>query len=101
MLLFHKKQDINSKIENFKRVVGELPENWKNYFKKIEKGFKPLTKLENVVVMSIKDDKELINIIAKDERLKKVILKAEKYHIVVESYKVPYVESILKEYGYF
>jgi hypothetical protein len=97
----NKKEDVNSKIENFKRVVGELPENWKNYFKKIEKGFKPLTKLENVVVMSIKDDKELINIIAKDERLKKVILKAEKYHIVVESYKVPYVESILKEYGYF
>lgn len=96
-----KKEDVKSKIDNFKRVAGELPENWKNYFDKIIKGFNPLEKIENRVVFKIRDDKELINIIANDERLKKVILKAEKYHIVVDAYHLPYVESILKEYGYF
>ena len=96
-----KKEDVKSKIDNFKRVAGELPENWKNYFDKIIKGFNPLEKIENRVVLKIRDDKELINIIANDERLKKVILKAEKYHIVLDAYHLPYVESILKEYGYF
>ena len=96
-----KKEDVTSKIDNFKRVAGELPENWKNYFDKIIKGFNPLEKIENRVVLKIRDDKELINIIANDERLKKVILKAEKYHIVIEAYHQLYVESILKEYGYF
>lgn len=52
-------------------------------------------------VLKLDQDKNLINIITKEERLSNIILKAEDFHILIKEEDLNTFSNILKEYGYF
>ncbi|MBF0243446.1 MAG: hypothetical protein HQK64_13355, partial [Desulfamplus sp.] len=61
----------------------------------------PLTPKTSLVVYEIQPNSELVNLIAKDAVLRKYILKAEKYHIVLDTANRAKVKKRLEEFGFF
>ena len=93
--------EIKEKINDFKSIVGKLPENWQTFFDEIIENAYPIDELDNYKIFKIKNNPELIRTIARDEILKKWIIKAEQFHIIVlekDEYKV---KKRLRQLGYF
>lgn len=95
-------KDIDFKIELFDQHISDNPpDNWKNFIHDITAKKNPLIKKGNMCVFKLKDNQELIDLIAQDELLRKVILIAEDYHIIVLDYNVIMVQRRLEEFGFF
>jgi hypothetical protein len=96
------KEDIQQKVIFFKEYISSNPPQiWQDFLNDILKRINPLTIEENIVVCKLTPDKELISLIATDTILKKYILKAENYHILIESAHVNKIKKRLGELGYF
>jgi hypothetical protein len=62
----------------------------------------PFDEVEEMKIFKIpSDNNALIRIIAKDAMLKKLIIKAEGYHILVPKDNVSKFKKRLQEFGYF
>lgn len=93
---------LREKIEEFRKIVGVvLPEFWTDFFEELTSKADALTKVEDIIVLQLKPDKELIGIVGRDEELKKLILKAEGFYILLKEENRERVVEILKSYGYF
>ncbi|MCP4347179.1 MAG: hypothetical protein GY795_16835 [Desulfobacterales bacterium] len=61
----------------------------------------PLVPEKRMNVYKLKQNRELVSLFAKDAVLKEYVMKAENYHIVVDSKHVNKVKKRLEEFGYF
>ncbi|MFH1097618.1 MAG: hypothetical protein V1749_08990 [Candidatus Desantisbacteria bacterium] len=95
-------KDIQQKITLFKDYISSKPPQiWQNFLDGILKKINPLTIENEVTVYKLTPDKELISLIATDEMLKKYILKAEDYRILIKAVHINKIKKRLGELGYF
>ncbi|CAH0995408.1 hypothetical protein EMA8858_01529 [Emticicia aquatica] len=96
------KRELKTKIDIFKQVVNSnLPTNWKSFFAILDKKIDPLTQIEDVLVFKIpSDDPELIKLLIQNPAIKKLLIKAEDYQIIVTKKDYPALRNKLKTYGY-
>lgn len=95
------KSDIEKKIEILKNNISpDLPVIWADFFENILLRYNPLELQDTMSVYKISENKELINLIAKDSILKKYILKVEDFHIVVNKTDFIHVRKRLESLGY-
>lgn len=96
------KTDLKKKIQLFKKdISSELPPMWQAFFNDLTNRVHPLDKVQGMLVYKLKKDRALAELIATDEMLKKYILKAENYHIVVSEKDRSKLVKRLEEFGYF
>ncbi len=97
-----RKADIQNKIALFKKNISNKPTAiWLDFFQKIEEKINPLKFRGDLVVFQIDQNNELLQLLVKDEILKKCILKAENYHILIEQKNFNKIKKRLEEFGYF
>lgn len=96
------KRQLNDKINLFKQSVKiDIPENWERFFKELNQKIDPLESVRNISVFHIPaDNKELLQLIAKDPLLQQICFKAEGYHIIVSNKELPKFKKRLQEFGY-
>ncbi len=96
------KKELKIKIDIFKQVIGvDLPQNWKSFFNILDKKIHPLTPIEEVLVFKIpNDDPELIKLLIQNPTIKKLLIKAEDYQIIVSKKDYPTLKTKLKAFGY-
>jgi hypothetical protein len=98
----HSHESIGNKITLFRQIVREkLPAFWETQF---QTWLSNAVKLQEDITTKLfkipANDKNLQRIIVTDDVLKKIILKAEKFYILVPSSKVSIFKSRMKELGY-
>jgi len=95
-------KDINYKIEMFeKHISDDPPENWQTFLLDIAAKKNPLTEKRNMRIFKLKDNEELIDLIAKDDVLRHNVLMAEDFHILVLEDNVDIVQKRLEKFGFF
>jgi hypothetical protein len=96
------KKELKIKIDTFKQIIStDLPANWKTFFSILEKKIHPLTPIEEVLVFKIpNDDPELIKLLIQNPIIKKLLIKAEDYQIIVTKKDYPTLKTKLKAFGY-
>lgn len=96
-----KKTDVVNKISLFKQSIGkELPPNWEAYLNKLVTNSKLIQKETKMTVFKLPpEDKELQRLIVQDDVLKKIVIKAEHFHILVDSKNEAAFRVRLKEVG--
>lgn len=97
------KKDIENRIGLFKDYVCENPPaNWKAFFKQMTDRCSPMIKPKKQykLLQLPADNKELQRIVLSDPNIRKYILKAEDYHILVEQDSYKKFCDIMKRYGY-
>lgn len=97
------KKDLETKINMFQQFVSnELPANWEYFFNDLRQKIDPLEELEEVRVFKIPTDNQaLIRLIARDTVLRKLIVKAEGYHLLIAKENMNKFKKRLQEFGYF
>lgn len=98
-----KKEDVENHINLFKEYIDETPSaNWSAFFKQLLDRCAPMLnpKKKYRLVQLPASDKELQHIMLCDPTIRKYILKAENYHVLIEEEYIPKVCAILKKYGY-
>ena len=95
-------QDIKQKIALFQeQIAAKPPQIWQEFLDDVLAKINPLTKKSSLAVYKLQPNKELIALMARDEMLKQYILKAEDYHVVIETKHLGKVKKRLEEFGYF
>jgi len=96
------KKELKIKIDIFKQIIStDLPANWKTFFSILDKKIHPLTPIEEVLVFKIpNDDPELIKLLIQNPIIKKLLIKAEDYQIIVTKKDYPTLKTKLKAFGY-
>ena len=95
-------QDIQQKTQMFKEHLTTAPPRvWQEFLDDVAGKINPLTVAEKMAVFKIQPHKELIALLARDDTLKKYILKAEDYHVIIAQKDVNKVKKRLEEFGYF
>jgi hypothetical protein len=94
--------DLKDKIMLFKKIVAQkLPQFWENYLDQLIVNSKIIKNQHNMHVFSLPaDNKELHRLVAQDEQLRKLIIKAEKFYVIVEHNHVSAFFQRMKEIGY-
>ncbi|MGA1823990.1 MAG: hypothetical protein ACMUIP_04935 [bacterium] len=96
------KDDIENRIQLFReQICATPPKIWELFLNEVQRKCNPLTIDTRISAYKIKESKELISLIAKDEILKKYALKAENYYILIEKRNIFKVKKRLAEFGYF
>lgn len=94
--------DLNKRIKDFKnKISNNLPPVWQDFFAELERKVNSVIPAKEMRVFKLKEDKELINIVAKDEILRKHIFKAEGFYMLVQEEHVKTVLKRLENFGYF
>ena len=95
-------EDIENRISLFKNKVAANPSQvWENFFNEIRDKIDPLTLKPDLLVLQLKNQPELIALMARDEVLQPYILKAEGYHVLIASQHLNKVKKRLESFGYF
>lgn len=97
------KTDVQEKITLFKRYFGNnIPKVWTDFFESLLSQCNPLKKVKGKYELRqiSPADKRLQEIILSDENLRKLVLRTEKYMLIIKSDDVEKVGMILKSYGY-
>jgi len=95
-------KDIETKIGLFRRQVSAKPPRiWENFLNDILNKIDPLTPEPDLLVFRLKEHPELIELMAMDDILKKNILKAEGYHVIISAPNLNKVKKRLEAFGYF
>lgn len=96
------KKDIKQKITMFTDLVSETPPPvWQDFLQDVQNKINPLVKQSKLTAFSLQESKELIALFARDDVLKKHVLKAEGFHVLIEQTNIPKVKKRLEEFGYF
>lgn len=93
---------LKKKIHLFKTTTsGKLPAFWLEYLDNLIVNSKAITQKLSMVVFKLpQDNKELIKLIAQDSELKKIIIKAEQFHVLVERSQYNAFISRMKHFGF-
>ncbi len=95
-------EEIREKIRLFKdQIESNPPQIWKDFLSDVEKKINPLEPVPAMKVFKLKSHPELISLVAKDSVLKKYLLKAEDYHVVVQTRHLKEVRQRLEEFGFY
>ncbi|MDY0095881.1 MAG: hypothetical protein RBT80_24560 [Candidatus Vecturithrix sp.] len=95
-------QDIKQKITLFhEQIAANPPKVWQEFLDEVQQKMNPLRPKTNLAVFQLQQSKELIALVARDDVLKRYILKAEGYHVLIETKHVAKVKKRLEEFGYF
>jgi len=96
------KEDIQNKIEQFKKIIKtELPPVWENFFSELLYNYNPVLKVSSYQIFKIPPQhKALASLIARDEVLKKILIKAEDFHFLVKEKDKSTLKSRLSSLGY-
>jgi hypothetical protein len=96
------RKDILDKIKLFREHVAEKPPRiWENFLDEVINKIDPLISDPSMMVFRLKENPELISMMAQDDVLRKYILKAEKYHILIPKKNLGQVKKRMEEFGYF
>jgi hypothetical protein len=95
-------KEIASKINLFKQLLSNNPPRlWKDFFAALQKRSYQLPSMESdYKVFKLPEDRELIRMFASDEFLKKHIIKAEMYYVLIPKGSVAKVKNYLKKFGF-
>ena len=95
-------QELEDRIAEFKTKISDnLNELWQGFFDDLVEKSSAIRAEHQFVVLKLKNDRELISTITKDERFKSLLLKGEDFHVLVKSENVGLVVDLFKEYGYY
>ncbi len=95
-------KDVHAKIKLFKeQITDDPPLIWQDFLNAIVLKIDPLSPQPDMLMFRLSENQELIALMARDDVLKKYILKAEDYHIAVRSANLLKVKKRLEEFGYF
>ena len=97
------REDVENKIAVFRQFISsELPPLWKQFFDLLLRHCHPLqpdTESYKHYRLS-SDDTELIHLITTDEQLRRLVIRAEGYLILVRQADMRKFEEVLKKHGY-
>ncbi len=94
-------EDIKNKISLFRKEISARPPRiWEDFLKDIQGKINPLIPEPDMHVFRLKDHPELIELMAMDEVLQRLILKAEDYHVIISSRDINLVRKRLETFGY-
>ncbi|MEQ1744618.1 MAG: hypothetical protein ABMA02_04275 [Saprospiraceae bacterium] len=96
------KKELMDKITLFKQVVGsELPLNWQGFFQEMLHKINPFVREIDMTVLRIPpDNTALIRLVAQDPVLRKLVVKAEGFLILVPQGNMAPLRRRLQEFGY-
>ncbi len=94
--------DVENKIKFFRDHISQNPpEIWENFFKAALARINPLETVSDISVFRVKPDGELLSLLTKDPVLKTHVIKAENYHLLVETAHLSKVKKRLAQFGFF
>ncbi|WP_291259882.1 hypothetical protein [Fusobacterium sp.] len=95
-------KEIQDRINEFySKITPEPSQIWVEFFGDLLEKSSAIKADNQFVVLKLKNDKELIKTITKDERFKPLMLKGEDFHLLIKSENVTEVVSLFKEHGYY
>lgn len=96
-------KELDGKIKLFQQFISnELPSNWVQFFTELRQKIDPLTPIEEMKIFKIPEDNpNLIQLIARDAQIRKLVIKAEGYHILISKANMNRFKKRLQDFGYF
>jgi hypothetical protein len=95
-------EEIQNRLKFFNQYVSKKPpENWKKFIDTVSKKMNPLSAETTFAVFKIEPERELVELISRDEVLRKCVIKAENFRILIETQNLKKVKKRLEEFGYF
>lgn len=92
---------IRERIEEFYSKIDKEPKGiWKDFLDEILRKSEAIKIESELIVLKLSNDKELLKVVSADEKLKKMALKGEEYHLLIKREDFLEVTRIFKEYGY-
>ena len=94
--------DIETKIRLFEeQVCSACPDIWHVFFSEVRRKARQMKPVKDTLVFRLHDtDRDLAALIARDEVLKALVVKAEGYHIILNKRDLPKFKGRLKGFGY-
>lgn len=95
-------KEIESKVNLFKQLLSNNPPRlWKDFFATLQRrSYRLNSQEEEYKVFQLPEDKELIRMFASDDFLKKHVVKAEMYYVLIPKGNISKVKSYLKKFGF-
>ncbi len=95
------KTDLIKKINNFKSSVKcDLPTFWEEFFNTALQNSLAIEVTTKYVVLALKNNKELLQLISTNKKLKDLVLRCEDYHLLVKKENFEIAIATFKELGY-
>ncbi|MBI9103521.1 MAG: hypothetical protein JEY99_13970 [Spirochaetales bacterium] len=96
------RKDVEDKIALFREKIEKAPPlRFESFFREVLSRFNPMEEKGGYVLYKIKEDPLLIKLITEDPYLKKNILRAEDFHILIKKDKRNQVKQKLVKSGFF
>ncbi|MES2731303.1 MAG: hypothetical protein V4714_06130 [Bacteroidota bacterium] len=95
-------KEIESKINLFKQLLSHNPPKlWKDFFAKLQQqSFHLNSQQDKYKVFQLPENKELIRMFAGDDFLKKHVIKADMYYVLIPKENIAKVKTYLKKFGF-
>ena len=94
--------EVQNKIDYFRTHISKNPpEIWETFFQSVLARMEPLKIVNDMYILKVSPDKELIALLTTDPVLRKHVIKAENYHLIVEKKQYPTVKKRLAQFGFF
>ncbi len=95
-------EDVKNRIAFFRtNIAKKPPEIWENFFRDVLARINPIQEVYDTMVFRIKPNRELLLLLTTDHILKKYIIKAENYHIIVKYSDFSKIKRRLAVLGFF
>jgi len=97
-----RREQLIAKIDLFKNLVpGDIPANWQSFFSSLHEKINPLEVQQDCTIFKIPEGRqELLQLIAQDPVIKKLVAKAEGYLLIVPNKHLAELRRRLAEFGY-
>lgn len=93
--------DVATKIAQFKsEISAKLPPVWERFFGEVLHRIEPFTEEKQYRVFTLSPSLDLMRLLTQDDVLKKVIIKAEGYKILVSKHDITTLRKRLEKHGY-
>ena len=94
--------DVNSRLELFRQTVAvKLPPNWEEFLQRMSRAHRSIREVGGYSVYKIdQSESELVEALTSDSELRRLVIRAEGYRILVASDDKEAFEKRLLRYGY-
>lgn len=94
-------EDVVDQIELFRRnITAAPPPIWEQFFRDVQHKIEPLKEELQYRVFTLPPSQDLMKLLTQDEVLKKIIIKAEGYKILVPKHEIATLRKRLEKHGY-